>query len=42
MVNNNNVPFGLGRSPSQADDTEYIAVQIAQPLKLDGAFNVPR
>jgi hypothetical protein len=42
LVNNNNVPFGLGRSPAQADDTEYIAVQIAQPLNLDGAFNVPR
>lgn len=42
LVNNNNVPFGLGRSPAQADDTEYIAVQITQPLNLDGAFNVPR
>ncbi|MEP7285668.1 MAG: esterase-like activity of phytase family protein [Chloroflexota bacterium] len=32
VVNNNNVPFGLGRSTTQADDTEYIMVQLAQPL----------
>jgi len=42
IVNDNNVPFGNVRNPAQADNTEYIAVQIGQPLNLDGAFNVPR
>ena len=42
IANDNNVPFGNVRNPAQADNTEYIAVQIGQPLNLDGAFNVPR
>lgn len=42
IANDNNVPFGSGRNPGQADNTEYIAVQIGQPLSLDGAFSVPR
>jgi glycerophosphoryl diester phosphodiesterase len=42
VVNNNRVPYGLGRSTSQADDTDYIAVQLPQPLDLDQALRVPR
>ena len=32
VVNDNNVPFGLGRSPTQADPTDFILVQLAAPL----------
>ncbi len=28
VVNNNHVPFGLGRSASQADDTDFIVIQL--------------
>jgi hypothetical protein len=42
LANNNNVPFGQGRSKSQADDTEFIAVTIPQALQVDGAFAAPR
>jgi hypothetical protein len=42
VVNNNNVPFGLGRSASQADDTEFITVHIGPVLSLDPVFRVPR
>lgn len=41
VVNDNHVPFGLGRSTTQADDTEYIAVHIGQALNLSQAFPVP-
>jgi glycerophosphoryl diester phosphodiesterase len=42
LVNNNNVPFGQGRSKSKADDTEFIAVTVPQALQMDGAFAAPR
>jgi len=42
LVNNNNVPLGVGRSGSDADDTEFIQVQIAQRLTLDSAVPLPR
>jgi len=38
VVNNNRVPYGLGRSSTQADPTEYIALRLATPLNLDPAF----
>jgi hypothetical protein len=41
IVNNNHVPFGLGRGKS-ADPTEYISVQLAQPLTFDPAFRTAR
>ncbi|MCC7448807.1 MAG: esterase-like activity of phytase family protein [Anaerolineae bacterium] len=41
IVNNNHVPFGLGRS-NAADATEFIAVQLAQPLTFDPAFRTAR
>ncbi len=41
IVNNNHVPFGLGRSKA-ADNTEYIQVQLAQPLTFDPAFRSAR
>src|SRR5258708_21595496 len=33
LVNDNNVPFGLGRSPTQADPTDFIMVRLAAPLQ---------
>ncbi|HLY28732.1 MAG TPA: esterase-like activity of phytase family protein [Aggregatilineales bacterium] len=41
VVNDNNVPFGLGRSPKQADDSEFIAVQLPQTLQIDPKFALP-
>lgn len=41
IVNNNRIPFGLGRSATQADSTEFIAVRLAQPLALDPAYLRP-
>jgi hypothetical protein len=41
LANNNRIPFGLGRSATQADSTEFIAVRLAQPLALDPAFLRP-
>lgn len=41
VVNDNNVPFGLGRSPKQADDNEFIAVQLPQTLQVDPKFALP-
>ena len=41
LANNNRIPFGLGRSATQADATEFIAVRLAQPLALDPAFLRP-
>jgi len=41
VVNNNHLPFGLGRSATHADDTEYIAIHINQALNLSQAFPVP-
>lgn len=38
VVNNNDVPFGAGRSSGEADDTEWIAIQIGQPLNLEQGF----
>jgi hypothetical protein len=38
VVNNNDVPFGAGRSSEEADDTEWIAIQIGQPLNLEPGF----
>jgi hypothetical protein len=35
IVNNNHVPFHSERSPSQADATEFIAVQVAITLPVD-------
>src|SRR5450432_1299970 len=32
VVNDNNVPFGLGRSPTQAAPADFILVQLAAPL----------
>jgi hypothetical protein len=29
VVNNNHVPFGLGRSASQADDTDFIVIELS-------------
>ncbi len=40
VVNNNHFPFGLGRSKTRADDTEYIEIQLAQPLTIDPAFQM--
>jgi hypothetical protein len=42
IVNNNHVPFGAGRSASQADDTDIVTIQLAQPLKLDPSFRLPQ
>jgi hypothetical protein len=42
VVNNNHVPFGTGRSANQADDTDLITIQLAQPLKLDPSFRLPQ
>ncbi len=42
IVNNNHVPFGQGRSTTEADPTDYIAVQLAQPLDLALALRAPR
>lgn len=41
VANNNRVPFGLGRSTASADGTEFIAVQLAQPIPVDPAFLRP-
>jgi len=41
IVNNNHVPFGLGRSKT-ADVTEAIQVQLAQPLTFDPSFRAAR
>lgn len=41
IANNNRLPYGRGRSPSQADGTEFIAVSLPQPLALDAAFMRP-
>ncbi len=41
IVNDNHVPYGLGRSPKQADDTDFIAVQLSQSLNLDPKFALP-
>lgn len=38
IANNNRLPFGRGRSPSQADGTEFVAVSLPQPIALDAAF----
>lgn len=38
VVNNNDVPFGAGRSAAEADDTEWIAIQIGQALNLEQGF----
>jgi hypothetical protein len=38
VVNNNDVPFGAGRSSGEADDTEWIAIQIGQPLNFEQGF----
>lgn len=38
IANNNRLPFGRGRSPSEADATEFIAVSLPQPIALDAAF----
>ncbi len=40
IVNNNRVPVGLGRSTTQADDTDFAAIQLAQPLDLDPALHL--
>jgi hypothetical protein len=42
VVNNNHVPFGKGRSTTEADATDYIAIQLAQPLDLDLALRTAR
>jgi hypothetical protein len=42
VVNNNHVPFGQGRSTSQADDTDFVVIQLAQPLALDPGFRTSR
>ncbi|MBE7514967.1 MAG: esterase-like activity of phytase family protein [Anaerolineales bacterium] len=41
IANNNLVPYGLGRSASTADGTEYIQVQLTQPISVDPAFLRP-
>ncbi|CAG1004806.1 MAG: esterase-like activity of phytase family protein [Anaerolinea sp.] len=41
IANNNNVPFGLGRSTSTADPTDYILIRLNQSLNLDPAFLRP-
>lgn len=38
VANNNHLPYGLGRSADTADATEFIAIQLSQPLALDPAF----
>jgi hypothetical protein len=41
IVNNNHVPFKLGRSSTRADDTEFVAVVVAK-FDLDSALRVSR
>jgi hypothetical protein len=41
IANNNRLPYGRGRSASQADATEFIAVALPQPVRLDAAFMRP-
>jgi hypothetical protein len=38
VANNNRLPFGLGRSPREADATEFISILLPEPLPLDAAF----
>jgi glycerophosphoryl diester phosphodiesterase len=38
VANNNRLPFGLGRSRTQADSTEFIAIRLPQSLDLDPKF----
>ncbi len=42
IVNDNHVPFGQGRSTTEADATDFIAIQLAQPLDMDLALRAPR
>ncbi len=42
VVNNNHVPFGQGRSATEADDTDFAVIQLAQPLDLDPALRISR
>jgi hypothetical protein len=42
VVNNNHVPFGTGRIANQAEDTDIVAIQLAQPLALDSSVRLAR
>jgi hypothetical protein len=42
VVNNNHVPFGTGRSTSQADDTDIVTILLTQSLKFDQSFRLPQ
>lgn len=35
VINDNNYPFSVGRTPGKADDSEFILIQLNQPLALD-------
>jgi hypothetical protein len=36
VLNDNNYPFGSGRTPSTPDDNEFIVIRLDAPLPMDG------
>lgn len=41
VINDNNYPFSVGRTPNQADNTEFILIRLDQPLNLAPALKIP-
>ena len=38
VVNDNNYPFSVGRTPGKADNNEFIEIKLSKPLNLHTAF----